>query len=96
MYVLITYDVNTSNPEGQKRLRKVAKCCQKYGQRVQNSVFECLVDGNHFIKLRNELLLSIDEEFDSIRIYHLGKNYKSKIAQYGKDTSYEVEGELIV
>ncbi|MDE5791801.1 MAG: CRISPR-associated endonuclease Cas2 [Muribaculaceae bacterium] len=96
MYVLITYDVNTSEPEGQKRLRKVSKCCQKYGQRVQNSVFECLVDGSSFVKLRGELLSVIDVELDSIRIYHMGKNYQSKIEQYGKETSYEIEGALIV
>ncbi|MBD5287709.1 MAG: CRISPR-associated endonuclease Cas2 [Bacteroides sp.] len=96
MYVLITYDVNTSEPEGQKRLRKVSKCCQKYGQRVQNSVFECLVDGSSFVRLRAELLSMIDEELDSIRIYHMGKNYQSKIGRYGKDISYEIEGELII
>lgn len=96
MYVLITYDVNTSTPEGQKRLRKVAKCCQNYGQRVQNSVFECLVDGSTFVKLRGNLLSVIDEESDSIRIYHMGKNYQSKIEEYGKATSYEIEGELII
>ena len=96
MYVLITYDVNTSNPEGQKRLRKVAKCCEKYGQRVQNSVFECLVDGSNFVKFRHELISFIDEKLDSIRIYHMGKNYQSKIEQYGKTTSYAIEGELIL
>lgn len=96
MYVLITYDVNTSDPEGQKRLRKVARCCMNFGQRVQNSVFECLVDGRGFIKLKSTLMSIIDMELDSIRIYHLGKNYQSKIEQIGRLTSYEVEGELII
>lgn len=96
MYVLITYDVNTSTPEGQKRLRRIANCCINFGQRVQNSVFECLVNGSEFIKLKYALLNIIDEEVDSIRIYHLGKNYQSKIEQLGKITSYEVEGELII
>ncbi len=96
MYVLITYDVNTSTPDGQKRLRNVAKCCQNFGQRVQNSVFECLVDGSNFVKMREGLLQIIDHDEDSIRIYHLGKNYMSKIEQHGKVTSYEIEGELII
>lgn len=96
MYVLITYDVNTTTPEGRKKLRNVAKCCQKYGQRVQNSVFECMVDGSSFVKLRGELLHIIDQDEDSIRIYHLGKQFRSKIEEYGKKTSFAIEGELII
>ncbi|MDE6443361.1 MAG: CRISPR-associated endonuclease Cas2 [Muribaculaceae bacterium] len=96
MYVLITYDVNTSSPAGRRRLREVAKCCLNYGQRVQNSVFECLVDGATLTLLRNLLLNIIDIDLDSIRIYRLGNNYQSKIEQYGRITSFEIEGELIV
>lgn len=96
MYVLITYDVNTSSENGQKRLRKVAKCCTDYGQRVQHSVFECLVDGNNFAKLRARLLSIIDEELDSIRIYQLGKNYQTKIEHLGVNRSFDIEGELII
>lgn len=96
MYVLITYDVNTSSENGQKRLRQVAKCCKDFGQRVQNSVFECLIDGSDFVHLKAKLLKIIDKELDSIRIYQLGKNYQTKIEHLGVKTSFDIEGELIV
>lgn len=96
MYLLITYDVSTVTPEGQRRLRQVARICQNYGQRVQNSVFECLVDPSQLALLKHELLATIDEATDSLRIYQMGKNYRSQISCYGKTTSYEVEGELII
>lgn len=96
MYVLITYDVNTSGPGGQKRLRHVAKCCQNYGQRVQNSVFECLVTESQLVSLRQALASIIDKTADTIRIYKLGKNYMSKIEHMGVETSFDMEGELII
>lgn len=96
MYVLITYDVNTSSPGGQKRLRHVAKCCQNYGQRVQNSVFECLVTESQLLTLRQSLSSVIDKNADSIRIYKLGKNYVSKIEHIGIETAFQIEGELII
>lgn len=96
MYVLITYDVNTSGIGGQKRLRHVAKCCQNYGQRVQNSVFECLVTESQLITLRHSLSTVIDKNADSIRIYKLGKNYMTKIEHIGVETSFNIEGELII
>ncbi len=96
MYVLITYDVNTASETGQKRLRQVAKCCKDFGQRVQNSVFECLIDGSDFVRLKARLLNIIDEELDSIRIYQLGKNYQTKIEHLGIKTSFDIEGELII
>ena len=96
MYVLITYDVNTSSENGQKRLRQVAKCCKDFGQRVQNSVFECLIDGGDFVRLKAKLLDIIDTELDSIRIYQLGKNYHTKIEHLGIKTSFDIEGELII
>ena len=96
MYVLITYDVNTSSENGQKRLRQVAKCCKDFGQRVQNSVFECLIDGSDFVRLKTKLLKLIDKDLDSIRIYQLGKNYQAKIEHLGVKTSFDIEGELII
>lgn len=96
MYILITYDVNTTNRAGERRLRKVAKICTDYGQRVQNSVFECLVDPAHQVVLMDKLLSTIDCDKDSLRIYHLGKNYQAHIESYGRKTSYETEGELII
>lgn len=96
MYVLITYDVNTSSENGQKRLRQVAKCCKDFGQRVQNSVFECLIDGSDFVRLKAKLLSLIDKDLDSIRIYQLGQNYHTKIEHLGVRTSFDIEGELII
>lgn len=94
--VLITYDVNTVTESGQRRLRKVAKECQNYGQRVQNSVFECVLNEAQFIQLQNRLSLIIDKKLDSIRFYRLGKNWNSKVEFIGKVTSYDVTSELIV
>ncbi|KGO00975.1 CRISPR-associated endonuclease Cas2 [Porphyromonas sp. COT-290 OH3588] len=96
MYLLITYDVSTSSLNGEKRLRQVARVCQNFGQRVQNSVFECLVDPAQFVTLKHQLLSIIDNELDSLRIYQLGKNYQRQISTFGKVTSYEVEGDLII
>ncbi len=75
MMILITYDVNTESDGGKKRLRKISKCCQNYGQRVQNSVFECVVDNMTFKKLQVEIAKLIDKDRDSIRYYHLGNNF---------------------
>lgn len=96
MYVLITYDVQTSSEDGCKRLRKVAKCCLNHGQRVQNSVFECLLSEADLILLRAELIKLIDKETDSIRIYRLGNNYKTKIEHLGKETSFDLDGLLTI
>ncbi len=79
MLVLITYDVNTEDQEGRTRLRKVAKKCVNYGQRVQNSVFECLLDTSQLKRLQMELLKLIDTEKDSLRFYYLGKNTKPRL-----------------
>ena len=94
--VLITYDVNTSDAEGRKRLRKVAKQCQNYGQRVQNSVFECLIDTAQLKLLRTSLIDIIDAEKDSLRFYFLGTKYQTKIEHVGAKESYEPEGVLIL
>ena len=96
MYVLVTYDVNTSTPDGVKRLRHISRCCMDYGQRVQNSVFECLICGSDFVKFKARLLSLIDSSADSIRIYQLGKNYQAKIEHLGTKTSFDPEGELII
>lgn len=95
MLVLITYDVSTTNPEGCKRLHKVAKLCKDYGQRVQNSVFECLVDPQKFAELKHRLEKIIDVEKDSIRYYYLGSNWKSKVEHVGAKVSFDPEGILI-
>lgn len=95
MLVLITYDVSTVSSTGQKRLRKVAKVCQNYGQRVQNSVFECIVDATQFATLKIELSSIIDEKQDSLRFYQLGNNYKTKVEHIGVKTSIDLEGPLL-
>ncbi|WP_062354249.1 CRISPR-associated endonuclease Cas2 [Bacillus kwashiorkori] len=96
MLVLITYDVNTVSVAGQKRLRKVAKICQNYGQRVQNSVFECIVDATQFRTLKFELENIIEKDKDSLRFYKLGNNYKNKVEHIGVKTSIDIEGTLII
>ncbi|KQC13184.1 MAG: CRISPR-associated protein Cas2 [Desulfuromonas sp. SDB] len=95
MMVLVTYDVNTETPEGRARLRKIAKLCVNYGQRVQNSVFECLIDPSQFEILRQNLIGIVDEEKDSIRFYFLGKNWKRRVEHYGAKAGYDPEGLLI-
>ena len=96
MLVLITYDVNTQEAAGRRRLRLVAKECINYGQRVQNSVFECDIDAAKLEQVKHTLLQIIDPEKDSIRIYNLGKNYTNKIYHYGIKESYDPEGVLMV
>ena len=94
--VLITYDVNTEDASGKKRLRKIAKQCVNYGQRVQNSVFECLVDPAQCKKLQHELLKLMDAEKDSLRFYYLGNQYQTKIENFGAKATYAPEEALIV
>ncbi|HQJ39031.1 MAG TPA: CRISPR-associated endonuclease Cas2 [Methanoregulaceae archaeon] len=95
MMVLVTYDVNTETVEGKRRLRTVARICTNYGQRVQNSVFECLVEPAQFVHLRDRLLEVIDPEYDSIRFYFLGKNWKRRVEHVGAKEGYDPEGILI-
>lgn len=94
--VLVTYDVNTETGEGKTRLRKVAKQCQNFGQRVQNSVFECLVDPVQFASLRKKLESIIDIEKDSLRYYYLGSNWKKRVEHVGTKESYDPEGLMMV
>lgn len=96
MFILITYDINTTTPGGRKRLRLVAKICQNYGQRVQNSVFECKVDEGQFRLIKHQLNETIDHKKDSLRFYRLGKNYEKTIEQMGNNTSYNIESPLIL
>jgi len=96
MMVLIAYDVNTETKQGQKRLRHVAKICENRGQRVQNSVFECLVDPAQWIELQHKLVDTIDPAKDSLRFYFLGKNWKKRIEHVGAKSAYDPQGPLIV
>lgn len=96
MLVLITYDVNTETSEGKKRLRKVAKECVNYGQRVQNSVFECSLDAATFRKVKDILEKIIDKNKDSLRFYYLGNNYKSKVEHIGARPGFDVNDPLII
>ena len=96
MLVLITYDVNIEDPAGRKRLRKIARQCVNYGQRVQNSVFECLLDAAQCRLLQATLLSIMDEEKDSLRFYYLGNHYENKIEHFGCKSSYIPEEVLIL
>lgn len=96
MYVLVTYDVATTTPKGKTRLRKVAKTCLDYGQRVQNSVFECKVDPAQLTALKGRLLELMNPETDSIRFYHLGTNWERKVEHHGTKAGYNIEGPLIL
>ena len=96
MMTLVSYDVSTVDAAGRKRLRKVAKECVNYGQRVQNSVFEVDVDYGTFLKLKDRLMKIIDEEQDSLRFYYLGNNWKRGVEHIGAKETYDPEGSLIL
>lgn len=96
MLVLVTYDVNTTTADGKRRLRNVAKKCVAHGQRVQNSVFECLLDEAHYRMLKAELTQIIDEEADSLRFYRLGNKYQSKVEHIGAKQNYSPEEVLML
>ena len=96
MLVLITYDVNTEDAAGRKRLRQIAKQCVNYGQRVQNSVFECVVDAAQAKMLQHKLRTIMDEKRDSLRFYYLGNHYQTKIEYFGTKTTYEAEAVLMI
>lgn len=96
MMVLITYDVETTTPEGRKRLRKVAKICTNYGQRVQNSVFECVVDPAQLQTIKYQLADTIDKEKDSLRYYHLGSNWSGKVEHVGAKPTFNPENDCLI
>lgn len=95
MMVLITYDVKTETQAGKRRLRKVSKKCQDYGQRVQNSVFECIIDSAQLKQLQHILQKIIDPEVDSLRFYYLGDKWKNRVEHIGAKPSIDLEGALI-
>lgn len=95
MLVLVTYDVNVETKEGRRRLRRVAKVCQDHGQRVQNSVFECLLDPAMWVSLKAKLEDEIDPHLDSLRYYYLGSNWQRRVEHVGAKPSYDPEGPLI-
>ena len=96
MLVLITYDVNTEDAGGRRRLHQIAKQCVNYGQRVQNSVFECLLDAAQCKQLQHKLRTIMDEERDSLRFYYLGNKYETRVEHFGAKPGYAPEGALII
>lgn len=96
MMVLVAYDVRTETPAGRRRLRRVAKLCQNVGQRVQFSVFECLVDQSQWVTFRAKLVAEIKTEEDSLRFYFLGANWHHRVEHVGAKAAYDPEGLLIV
>lgn len=96
MLIVITYDVNTTDDNGAKRLRKVAKLCERHGIRVQNSVFEVMVDAAQLVALKAELARIVDPEQDSIRFYKLGNSFQHKIETMGKQPLFQSGGPLIL
>jgi CRISPR-associated protein Cas2 len=96
MLVVVAYDVSTESEEGRQRLRRVARVCENHGQRVQNSVFECLVDAAQWVRLRAELVRQINPADDSLRFYFLGDKWKSRVEHVGAKAAYDPQGALIV
>ncbi len=95
MFVLVSYDVCTEDADGRRRLRNISKICRNYGQRVQFSVFECLVDPAQWAALRARLIGTMDSEKDSLRFYYLGANWKRKVEHVGAKPSIDQEGPLV-
>ena len=95
MLMLVTYDVATGDAAGRRRLRRIARLCQDYGQRVQYSVFECQVDPAEWTALRNRLMSEIDEAADSLRFYRLGANWRRRVEHVGAKASYDPDGTLV-
>lgn len=96
MYILVTYDVDTTDKDGQKRLRRVAKACLDHGQRVQNSVFECELTDAQFCLLKDCIKQIIDTKTDSVRFYHLNKNENRRVEVLGVETAYNVANAIII
>ena len=96
MFVLVSYDVKTSDPGGARRLRRVAKVCSNYGQRVQYSIFECIVDPAQWTAMRQKLIDEIDESSDSLRFYFLGSNWRHRVEHIGAKETVDQEGPLII
>jgi CRISPR-associated protein Cas2 len=96
MFVLVSYDVSTTSKEGRRRLRRVARTCLDYGQRVQNSVFECQLDPEKWARLRLRLMEEYDPAEDSLRFYFLGSNWKHRVEHHGAKPSVDLDGPLII
>lgn len=96
MYVLVTYDVSTMTPDGKKRLRQIAKICENFGQRVQNSVFELLVDPGQWADCKFKLEQKYNPAEDSLRYYYLGSNWKHRVEHVGAKATPDIEGPLII
>ena len=96
MLVLVSYDVSTTTRQGRRRLRRVAKTCLDYGQRVQNSVFECQIDAEQWVRLRKRLLAEFDGDEDSLRFYFLGNRWRRRVEHHGTKPSLDLEGPLVV
>jgi len=96
MYVLVTYDVSTTSREGRRRLRRIAKICLDYGQRVQNSVFELKVDPAQWAECKNKLCTEAEPTEDSLRFYYLGSNWHRRVEHVGTKASYDIDGPLII
>lgn len=96
MFVLVSYDVGITSPGGKKRLRQVAKTCLNFGQRVQCSVFECVVEPAQWVILKNQLETIIDSEHDSLRYYYLGSNWKRKVEHVGAKPTLDIDDPIIV
>ncbi len=96
MFVVVSYDVKTENIAGKRRLRRVAKVCKDYGQRVQFSVFECIVSPDEWVLLKSKLLAEIKPEEDSLRFYFLGSNWKRRVEHIGAKKTVDLEGPLII
>ena len=94
--ILVSYDVSTSSADGERRLRRVAKACVNHGQRVQNSVFECLLENDQWVKFRSNLLQLADLEHDSLRFYFLGHEWQRKVEHHGTKPTVDPEGPLLV
>ena len=96
MLVLVSYDVSFEDPGGKRRLRRIARICTNYGQRVQYSVFECVVDPAQWAALRAQLLEAFDAAQDSLRFYFLGKNWQRRVEQHGAGQSYDLETDALI
>lgn len=96
MMVLVAYDVETESQGGQRRLRRIAKACQDFGQRVQFSVFECVVDPAQWVTLRSKLIAEMDPARDSLRFYFMGANWRRRVEHVGAKPTYDPEGPIIV
>jgi CRISPR-associated protein Cas2 len=95
MMMVVSYDVSTTTSEGRRRLRRVARECQNFGQRVQNSVFECVVDPEQWTRLRLHLLEIFEPEEDSLRFYHLGSRWKGRVEHHGTKKTLDLDGPLL-